>query len=487
MRYIRPIDGSGWFLSIYNPLNEILFPLITLFLIIIIVSIPIVIFSFGISFRVIKKMFTPMENFVNAAEMIGEGDYHYSIPSTGYVEFDRVKTGLTKMVQNIDQREKEQKELWMQLLQSQKMEAIGSLASGVAHDFNNLLTAIGGYSDIISINFEEDSKEQIYINEVNKAVERATALTRQLLAFSRKDMFKTESVDLNNLIEGIIKMLNRIAGEDIDIVMNLSSDIDKIQADPHQFEQILLNLAVNARDALLEANVKDPVITIQTEHCDSTSGTQQEFVKIIISDNGPGIPEGIRGHIFESFFTTKAKGKGTGLGLSTVKGIVDQNRAQIEVGRGELGGAEFKILWPVSSEGYNVDESSGAKQHQGFEKKRILYVDDEKLLCEITSEMLKKLNHHAEVAFNGEEALKLIEDAEGNFDLVITDMIMPKMGGEELSSIVQKKWPKIKFIYVTGYVGERIEKSGIDLESDSFLRKPFNMADLTLTLSKIFT
>lgn len=485
-RYVKSLHNSGWFFSIFHPLKQIYVPILSLFFVIIIISIPIILFSFNTTFKLISKIFMPMDNFVNATEKIGSGDYHYTLPATGYSEFDHVKSSLTKMVENIDQREKEQEELWRQLLQSQKMEAIGNLASGVAHDFNNLLTAIGGYSDIISINIKENSREKTYIEEVNKAIDRASALTRQLLAFSRKDKFQTESVCANTLIEGIIKMLKRIVGEDIHIELELEDDIPKISADPHQFEQILLNLTVNSRDALIEAKTKNPQITIKTEKDNDEDKTKKEFVKIIISDNGPGIPESIQSHIFESFFTTKEKGKGTGLGLSTVKGIISQNGAGIEVGRSESGGALFTILWPSALSVISEENDNIIGNENKTDKKRIFYIDDEEFLCDIAKEVLLKLNHDVEISTDSLEAYEVIEKNDGNYDLIITDVVMPKMSGPELIEKVHKKWPNIKVIFVTGYVDDRIEKSGIDVEGDNFLRKPFNMNDLKNALSKIF-
>lgn len=485
-RYIRSLHESGWYLSIFHPISEIYNPILTLLIIIVLISIPIVMISFSTSFSLIKKIFIPMDDFVKATEQIGQGDYHYTLPSTGYSEFDHVKTSLTKMVENIDQREKEQKELWLQLLQSQKMEAIGNLASGVAHDFNNLLTAIGGYSDMISYKFEDGSKEMTYIDEVNKAIERATALTRQLLAFSRQEVFKTESICVNSLIEGIIKMLNRIVGEDIIMEVSLDSDLPVIQADPHQFEQILLNLAVNSRDALIENNIKDPKIFIRTDGIVEKEFENKRYIKLIVSDNGPGIPEGIRNHIFESFFTTKEKGKGTGLGLSTIMGIITQNEAEIEVGDRDEGGACFTILWPIDEAKNEIEVNEISIASNDVSKKRVLYVDDESILCEIASEVLAKMNHSVEVAYNGEDAFDLIKRNNGNFDLLITDVIMPKLGGPELVKKVHEIWPDIKVLYVTGYVDERIEKRGIDIDGNNFLRKPFNMAELKNAIHKIY-
>ncbi len=485
-RYVQALHSTGWYLSVFHPIKEIYLPVLILLAIILVISIPILIISYSASYGVIKKIFIPMDNFVLATEKIGEGDYHYKIPATGYNEFDHVRESLIKMVENIDQREKDQKELWLQLLQSQKMEAIGSLASGVAHDFNNLLTAIGGYSDIISINFEESSKEMAYIGEVNKAIDRATALTRQLLAFSRKDSFKKESVCFKNLVEGIIKMLHRIVGEDIKIEVSIEDDLPKISADPHQFEQILLNLTVNSRDALLESKTTDPTIRFETKGVVDDVANLKPYVKIELSDNGPGIPEGIRDHIFESFFTTKEKGKGTGLGLSTVKGIINQNDAIINVGDSENGGALFTILWPVDTEEAILKENSKEKKMANIERKRILYVDDEKILCEIASEMLVKMNHYVEVAYDGEEALELLNNNNGHFDLIITDVIMPKLGGPELIKKVHDTWPGIKVIFVTGYVDDRIETSGIDVSAENFIRKPFNMIDLKNAIHNIF-
>lgn len=485
-RYIKALNDSGWFFSIYHSITKIYMPVITLLIIIILISIPIIIISFSTSYRIIKKIFTPIDNFVYATNQIGMGDYHFELPSINYEEFNQLKLSLINMVENIDQREKEQKELWMQLLQSQKMEAIGSLASGVAHDFNNLLTAIGGYSDIISMNFEEDSKPMAYIIEVNKAIGRASALTKQLLAFSRKDSFEIEPLSVNSLINGIIKMLDRIVGEDINIEIDLKSDLPEIEADSHQFEQILLNLAINSRDALVEANIEKPIIKIETVGVVKDENEGKEYVKIIIWDNGPGIPESIKEHIFESFFTTKEKGKGTGLGLSTVLGIINQNEAKIEVGQSNMGGALFTILWPASTAEYSKDETKVNPNIKNISKKNIIYVDDEDILGEIAMEMLSRMNHNVGVASSGEEAFELIKKCDGKIDLLITDVIMPKIGGLELAKMVNDKWPHIKVLFVSGYIDDRIEKKGINVYSKNFLRKPFNTDDLKSALYDIF-
>ena len=381
----------------------------------------------------------------------------------------------------------EKKMLEAQLLQAQKMESIGILAGGIAHDFNNLLTIINGFSEMALMEMSPDNKLHSKLTSILKAGKRAESLTRQLLAFSRKQIYKPEIVNINHVIETMNKMLRRLLGEDIHIEMVLGKDLPNIKADVSQLEQIFINLVVNARDALRA--VKKPNfkkrLTIETglanigkkyvnNHPDIKEG---EYIFFAVSDNGIGIDKKIRDRIFEPFFTTKEKYEGTGLGLSMVYGIVKQNQGGIYLYSEPGQGTTFKIYWPTTHEEAETKETI-LKNEILYGNETILLVEDEEEVLNFASESLVSAGYTVFKAGNGRIALELIQKEKIRPDLIITDLIMPEMNGNDLIKAIEKFYPDIKVIYVSGYTDNHIVHNGLLKDGINFLHKPYSINKL---------
>ncbi len=392
------------------------------------------------------------------------------------------------------QIEKEREELQEQLRQAQKLEALGTLAGGVAHDFNNLLTVIDGYAELALQQSRDNPKLYRSIELIKKAAERAEQLTNQLLAFSRKQIYEPKIVNVNHVINDLEKMLRRLISEDIHIEKRLAPDLPNIIADPAQIEQILINLVVNARDAINELGnkAKERKIIIETDYAfldeDYVAkhvGTQiGPYVLISISDTGIGMDEETKEKIFDPFFTTKEMGRGTGLGLATVYGIVKQNNACIHV-YSELGqGTTFKIYWPAidEKEGTRIEKTS---QEIPKGKEKILLVEDDKLVRDFISNALNSLGYQVFEASNGDEALCLIRDYQLRPDLLITDLIMPGMNGKELAEKIKGILPRISVLYISGYTDDYLVLNDILDKNVNFIQKPFTIKKLAQKVREI--
>jgi two-component system, cell cycle sensor histidine kinase and response regulator CckA len=377
-----------------------------------------------------------------------------------------------------------------QLQQAQKLEAVGRLAGGIAHDFNNLLTVIMGYSALLTKRKLEKGVHE-KIEEINKAAHRASSLTRQLLAFSRKQVLKPEVLDINSLIEGTGKMLRRLIGEDIEVITSLKPGLGKINADPGQIEQVLINLVVNARDAMKDggkitietANVElDPAYSDM--HIKVTSGP---YVMLAVSDTGIGMNPETRTHIFEPFFTTKEVGRGTGLGLSMIYGIVKQSGGNIWV-YSELGkGTTFKIYLPrVRAES---DQAVTAVKQQDPNwtpaTETILLVEDEEMVRKLASEILRDKGYQVLVGENGEEAIRICREHKGQIDVMLTDVVMPAMNGKRLAESVGPIQPNMRVIYMSGYTDEAIVHHGVLDQGTNFIEKPFTAETLTSRIREV--
>jgi len=392
------------------------------------------------------------------------------------------------------QIEKEREELQEQLRQAQKLEALGTLAGGVAHDFNNLLTVINGYAELALQQSQDNPKLYRSIELIKKAAEKAEQLTNQLLAFSRKQIYEPKIVNVNHIINDLEKMLRRLISEDIHIEKILAPDLPNIVADPAQIEQILINLVVNARDAINELGnkAKERKIIIETDYVfldeDYVAkhvGTQVgPYVLISVSDTGIGMDEETKEKIFDPFFTTKGMGRGTGLGLATVYGIVKQNNASIHV-YSELGqGTTFKIYWPA------VEEKEGIKVKKGTTeipkgREKVLLVEDDNLVRDFISNALKSLGYQVFEASNGKEALELIKDNRLKPDLLITDLVMPGMNGKELAEKIREFLPQISVLYISGYTDDYLFLSDILGKNVNFLQKPFTIKKLAQKVRQI--
>jgi PAS domain S-box-containing protein len=376
------------------------------------------------------------------------------------------------------EREKEE-----QLRQSQKMEAVGQLAGGIAHDFNNLLTAITGYSEMTLRRLEPESNLWRNVEEIRKAGVRAASLTRQLLAFSRKQELQPKVLDINSVVSDIDKLLRRLIGENIELLTNLTSDLGRVMADPGQIEQVLMNLVVNARDAMPDGGK----ITIETtNYCvndDSTGSLARvprgHYVLLTVTDTGTGMDAALQERIFEPFFTTKGVDKGTGLGLSTVYGVVKQSGGNILV-RSEVGkGASFKVYLPqVNATEDGPAENAASDVSLGTET--VLLVEDEQMVRDMSRHILEASGYTVLEAGSGREAIDICNAHDAPIDILLTDVVMPHMSGPRLSEEVLKIRPGISVLYMSGYTDNAIVHQGVLDEGMPFLQKPFTPDALAL-------
>ncbi len=362
--------------------------------------------------------------------------------------------------------------------QAQKLEAIGLLAGGIAHDFNNILTGINGFAELLYMQLPPGSPHQEDVAKILKGGQRAAELVRQLLAFSRKQVIEPKILDLNSLVSELERMLLRLIGEHIRLTTSLAPHLWPIKADPTQLEQIVLNLVINARDAMPnggQLTIDTANVTLTDEDLpDQLELPPGEFVKLTVSDTGIGMSEQVKAHIFEPFFTTKELGRGTGLGLATVYGIVKQNCGLIWVDSEPGQGTTFQIYLP------RVDEpvTPQPRPEWTFELTRgsetILLVEDEPNVRELAAEMLNRQGYRVLTAADGAEALKVADELAGPLDLLVTDVIMPRLNGPELAGRLKESRPDLKILYVSGYADEMIARFGILEHGVSLLPKPFS-------------
>jgi two-component system, cell cycle sensor histidine kinase and response regulator CckA len=364
------------------------------------------------------------------------------------------------------------------LEQSQKMEAIGRLAGGVAHDFNNLLAVITGYSDLLldSLGTSDPNREKV--EQIKQAASSAASLTRQLLMFSRQQIIQPVVLDINQTVRSTERMLRRLIKENIDITLVQDNELDRIEADPGQIEQIILNLVVNARDAMPNGGK----LLIETRNV--TRGRPEgRYVLLEVTDTGTGMDQRTQSHIFEPFFTTKAAGKGTGLGLATVYGIVKQNNGHIDV-KSALGiGSSFKIYFPSSKPKSTDEKPSPETDKPDFSAKTVFVVEDAPALRALIHEALIAFGCRVLSANNGEQALRLLEQ-ERTIDLLLTDVVMPGMNGPALAREIRLLCPQTKVLYMTGYSGEFIHADMLTPDV-SLIQKPFTIADLAHKVGKM--
>jgi PAS domain S-box-containing protein len=371
-----------------------------------------------------------------------------------------------------------------QLRQSQKMEAIGRLAGGIAHDFNNLLTAITGYGDLLLKGLGEGNKLRREATEISKAARRAAELTGQLLAFSRQQVLQPKLMDLNDVVSDMEMMVRRVIGEHIQLETRLAADIGAVKADPGQMHQVLLNLAVNARDAMDSGGtilVETLAEVVVDEFSRSRPGLEPgDYVVLSVSDTGSGMDEDTRARLFEPFFTTKETGKGTGLGLSTVYGIIKQSGGQISV-ETELGrGTTFKIYLPLINEVIvePLQQNRDALPESSPGTEKVLLVEDDDSVRELAREILEMNGYEVVEASNGVEALGVFEAHAGTVDMMVTDLVMPQMGGRDLATKLTGDHPDLKVLYLSGYTDSVVMQQGMLDPGSYFLQKPFTPAEL---------
>ena len=378
-----------------------------------------------------------------------------------------------------------------QLRQSQKMDAVGQLAGGVAHDFNNLLAVIIGYSDLLLMRtsgLREDSQRKI--EQISKAANRAAGLTRQLLAFSRKQVLQPKLLDLNTVVGDMDKMLKRLIGEHIEMLTILDPKLGIVKADPGQVEQVLLNLAVNARDAMPSGGkltIETANVVLDRQFTQTHRAVEPgPYVMLAVSDTGVGMSHEVKARIFEPFFTTKEKDKGTGLGLSTVYGIVKQSGGSIWVYSEPGQGTTFKVYLPCLDQAADVDEAAPASaDYSGAET--VLLVEDEEMVRQIANEILTMNGYRVLQASHGNEALDVSRQHQGVIDLMVTDVVMPVMGGPELARRLALTRPEMRVLYMSGYTDDAIVHHGVLLEGTAFVQKPFTAEAFSRKLREVIS
>lgn len=388
-------------------------------------------------------------------------------------------------IENITER----KSLEDQLRQSQKLEAIGQLAGGVAHDFNNLLTAITGYSILTLENMSEDNPLYRYVNEVKKAADRAASLTRQLLAFSRKQIMQPKVLNLNSIVSDMDKMLRRLIGENIEFRCVLKEGLGLVKADPGQIEQVIMNLVVNARDSMENGGrliIETDNVYLNDEYASQHIGViAGHHVMLAVTDTGTGMDEEVQLRVFEPFFTTKERGKGTGLGLSTVYGIVKQSGGNVWVYSEVDKGTTFKVYLPrlAEEDGVTQENEEPKKIPRGTET--ILLIEDDEAVRNLAHSALEMYGYNVLVAANGKAAITLCRRYLDPIHLVLTDVVMPEMGGPQVAKRLKLMRPNIRVLYMSGYTEDTIVHQGVLYEGIDYIQKPFLPTTLAIKIREI--
>ena len=361
------------------------------------------------------------------------------------------------------------------------MEAVGRLAGGVAHDFNNMLTVILGYDEILREHVRSDSVALEYADEILRASERATGLTSQLLAFSRRQVSVPRIVDLNLVVQNVDKMLRRVIGEDVELETRLRTDPARVNMDPSHIDQIILNLAVNARDAMPQGGkltLETAILEIGEEYASGHIGLAAgPWVMLAVSDTGVGMDAATQERIFEPFFTTKRKGKGTGLGLSIVYGIVKQSGGEVLVYSEPGHGTVFKIYLPAAS-GENAPPAVAPNEAEGPASATILLVEDEEQVRDLTRTMLERRGYRILAAATPEEALRIAGETGQKIDLLLTDIVMPLKYGTDLAAEVSAIRPEIRVLFMSGYTDNAVVNQGLLSPGTTFIQKPFSSREL---------
>jgi PAS domain S-box-containing protein len=381
------------------------------------------------------------------------------------------------------------RQLEEQLRQAQKMEAIGLLAGGVAHDFNNLLTIITGYSDLLLQSLPDDDPTRELLEEIRKAGRRSASVTRQLLAFSRKQVLAPRILNLNEVVHDTEKMLQRLIGEDVRLDTVLDGSLDNVRADPGQIEQVLLNLAVNARDAMPQGGslrIETKNVVLDEAFADVRPGVKAgPYVMLTMSDTGIGMAEEVQRHVFEPFFTTKGPTKGTGLGLSVVHGIVQQSDGHIEVAS-EIGvGTTFTIYLARTAEIPRAESPAGTTASALSGTETILLVEDEEAVRALSRHVLRMCGYTVLEAGDVDEAQRICTESREKIHLLVTDVVMPGMGGRALAERLLEQRPDMEVLYVSGYTDDAVVRHGILHKEVNFLQKPFSPTALAQKVHEV--
>ena len=402
------------------------------------------------------------------------GKGHHVLASAQPTELDKAECVIATLVDVTERRRLE-----AQLSQSRRMESIGKLAGGVAHDFNNLLTVIEGNIELLRDLVSENPEAFELLDEITRASAQAASLTRQLLAFSRLQVVEPKVLDLNSIVASTVKMLGRVLGEDVRLVTKLASDLPLVRIDPAQCSQVLMNLAVNARDAMQGGGR----LTIET--CGEVredggvppGAAPGRFAVVTVTDTGVGMSSEVKLRLFEPFFTTKEVGKGTGLGLAVVHGIVTQGGGFIEVESEPGWGSVIRIYLPAIDSRHRSSSAAPDSALTGG-RERLLLVEDDDAVRRVGLRVLRSGGYTVLEARTGEEACERLEKHDGNIELVVTDVVMPGMSGPALAEIVRKRWPATRIILMSGYADDAVTRQGVFSGDMPFVQKPYSPTEL---------
>ncbi len=407
--------------------------------------------------------------------------------SHGLLE-QRVAERTVELRAEIDERRRAQEALAQtaeQLRQAQKMEAIGRLAGGVAHDFNNMLSVVLSYCELLLLKLETDDVKRIWVEEVQRAGQRASALTKQLLAFSRQQVLEPRVLDLDTIVAGLRGMLDRLLGEDITLATRPAGSLRRVKADPGQIEQVLMNLVVNARDAMPtggELTVETANVIVDAEFAAHHPGLKPAaYVRLAVSDTGVGMDRETRARAFDPFFTTKEKGQGTGLGLSTALGIVQQSGGSIRILSEPGHGATFEVYLPATDEPDPARVAVSADPPANVSgSETILLVEDEEQVRAMTADLLRRQGYRVLVASRPSEALMLSRAHLNTIHLLVTDVVMPEMGGRLLAEQLMRDRPQLRVLFMSGYTDDAVVRHGVQRSGLSYIQKPITLEQLAL-------
>jgi signal transduction histidine kinase/CheY-like chemotaxis protein len=431
-------------------------------------------------FLISRTITHPLDNLVQGVRALEQGNYHFPLAAGKGDEVSEVTAAFDRMRVTLQTNEEQNKQLETRLRQAQKMEAVGRLAGGVAHDFNNLLTVIKGHSDLLEMKLGTLSPAQSSIAQVRKAADRATALTRQLLAFSRMQVLQPRVLDLNALIADLNKMLPMLIGEEIEYTFRGGDSLARVKADASQVEQILVNLAVNARDAMPKGGkltISTRNVLLDADYARSHPPTVAgRYVLLTVADTGCGMDEQTKAKIFEPFFTTKELGKGTGLGLATVYGVVKQSGGYIWVDSAPDQGTRFEIFLPQSTESTPLPSENEPPAKYSPAAGTVLLAEDEEAVRELAGEFLRSSGYTVIEGKDGLDALEKAEQESGTIHVLVTDVVMPRMRGTELAQRLKRVYPKIRIVYMSGYLEHNTEDGFV--ADSAHLQKPFSRQSL---------
>jgi signal transduction histidine kinase/ActR/RegA family two-component response regulator len=448
------------------------------------------VFAGGTLVFVISDAFTrPLSTLLEAVQALKEGDFGHPIEARGNDELAEVTRAFDGMRSTLQRNEAQREQLEEQLRQAQKMEALGRLAGGVAHDFNNLLTVIKGHSELLVDRMKPADIFYGSTRQIMKTADRAASLTRQLLAFSRMQVLQPRILDLNALVADMSKMLRRLVREDIEFSFRLGDSLGRVKADPGQIEQVLMNLTVNASDAMPQGGK----LTIETKRFkvdDSYAHARPplrpgHYVQLTVTDTGHGMDADTKSRIFEPFFTTKEAGKGTGLGLATVYGVVRQSGGFIWVESSPGNGARFEIYLPRAVEKEEAISNERAPVRSTHGGETVLVVEDEEDVRTLACEFLSSAGYRVLTAKHGVEALQVSERLGGSIQLLLTDIVMPKMRGTQLAHVLKSRFPELRVVYMSGYLDQETCSAEI-LEQAIVLQKPFSRDALIRCVGEAF-